>query len=168
MPLVHSLEPIIGRDPRIIILGSMPGVVSLEALEYYANPRNAFWPIMAELFGIDIECDYPLRVQQVAELPLILWDTLKACHRSGSLDSNIETRTIEANDIISLVKRYTEISAIAFNGAASERYFRQLVIKRMPDNRSIELITMPSTSPANASWSYERKLAAWRHLLRFL
>ena len=168
MPLVHSLEPIIGREPRIIILGSMPGVVSLEALEYYANPRNAFWPIMAELFGIDIECEYPLRVQQVAELPLILWDTLKTCYRPGSLDSNIESRTIEANDIAGLVNRYTGISAIAFNGAASEKYFRQLVLKRLPDNRGIELIKMPSTSPANASWSYERKLAAWRHLSRFL
>lgn len=168
MPLVHSLEPIIGREPRIIILGSMPGVVSLEALEYYANPRNAFWPIMAELFGIDIECEYPLRVQQVAELPLILWDTIKTCYRPGSLDSSIESRTIEANDIAGLVYRYTEISAIAFNGAASEKYFRQLVLKGMPDNRGIELIKMPSTSPANASWSYDRKLAVWRQLLKYL
>ncbi len=168
MPLVHSFEPIVGREPRIIILGSMPGVVSLEALQYYANPRNAFWPIMAELFDIDIECDYSSRVRQFTELPLILWDTLKACHRPGSLDSNIQKHQIEANDILGLVNRFISISAIAFNGTASEKYFRQLVMKYLPDNRGIELIKMPSTSPANAGWSYERKLAAWRQLLNFL
>ncbi|MFV2032360.1 MAG: DNA-deoxyinosine glycosylase [Gammaproteobacteria bacterium] len=168
MSLVHSFEPIIGSEPRIIILGSMPGVVSLRALQYYANPRNAFWPIMADLFEIDIDCDYRLRVQQVAELPLILWDTLKACHRPGSLDSNIQKQAIEANDIGGLIRRYAEIRAIAFNGAASEKYFRQLAIEHLPGDRSIELIKMPSTSPANASWIYERKLKAWRSLLKFL
>ena len=168
MSLVHSFEPIIGRDPRIIILGSMPGVVSLEAAEYYANPRNAFWSIMAELFNINKEGDYQTRVQQVSESPLILWDTLKACHRPGSLDSNIQKHQIEANDIVGLVNRYAGIRAIACNGAASEKYFRQLVVDSMSPDREIDLIKMPSTSPANASWTYERKLAAWRRLLEYL
>ena len=168
MSLVHSFEPIIGREPRIIILGSMPGVVSLKALQYYANPRNKFWSILAELFGINFEGNYQSRVRQVSRLPLILWDTLKACHRPGSLDSNIQKHAIEANDIGGLVERYTEIRAIAFNGSASEKYFRQLVIGNMPLNRDIELIKMPSTSPANASIKYEQKLVAWRRLLEFL
>lgn len=168
MALVHSFEPVIGREPRIIILGSMPGVVSLEAVQYYANPRNVFWSIMAELFCIDIESNYRSRVAQVAELPLILWDTLKACNRPGSLDSNIQKHQIEANDIVGLVKCHAGIRAIAFNGAASEKYFRQLVLKHMPTNRDIEMIKMPSTSPANASMSYEQKLVAWRRLLEYV
>ena len=84
------------------------------------------------------------------------------------LDSNIQKHQIEANDIVGLVNRYAEIRAIACNGAASEKYFRQLVVDSMPSEREIDLIKMPSTSPANASWSYERKLAAWRQLLDYL
>ena len=105
MTLVHSFEPVVGRDPRIVILGSMPGVVSLQAVQYYANPRNTFWAIIAELFGIDIECNYESRVRQVSHLPLILWDTLKACHRQGSLDSKILRQQIEANNIAGLVEQ---------------------------------------------------------------
>ncbi len=168
MALVHSFEPVIGHEPRIVILGSMPGVVSLEAMQYYANPRNVFWSIMADLFGINIESNYQSRVEQVAELPLILWDTLKACHREGSLDSKILGQQIEANDIAGLVNRHAEIRVIAFNGAASEKFFRQLVAEHMPTNRGIEMIRMPSTSPANASMSYRQKLGAWRRLLDFV
>ena len=168
MALVHSFEPIVGRDPRIVILGSMPGVVSLQAVQYYANPRNAFWTIISELFGIDIDCSYESRVLQISELPLILWDTLKACHRQGSLDSKILRQEIEANDIASLVERHQELRVIAFNGAASEKYFNQLEKHRLPADHLIKLIKLPSTSPANASMKFEQKLSAWRILLDYL
>jgi hypoxanthine-DNA glycosylase len=168
MPLVHSFEPIVGRDPRIVILGSMPGVVSLQAVQYYANPRNAFWAIIAELFGIDIDCSYESRIAQISQIPLILWDTLKACHREGSLDSKILRQQIEANDIAGLVVKHRELRVIAFNGAASEKYFNQLERHRLPVDHNIELIKLPSTSPANASMKFEQKLAAWRNLLDYL
>ncbi len=168
MALVHSFEPIVGRDPRIVILGSMPGVVSLQAAQYYANPRNAFWTIIAELFGIDIDCDYDSRVQHISQLPLILWDTLKACHRQGSLDSKILRQQIEANDVVGLLERHSGLRAIAFNGAASEKYFNQLEKHRLPANHALELIKLPSTSPANAAMNFEQKLAAWRNLLDYL
>ena len=168
MPLVHSFEPIVGRDPRIVILGSMPGVVSLQAVQYYANPRNTFWAIIAELFGIDIDCSYQSRVQQISQLPLILWDTLKACHREGSLDSKILKQQIEANDIAGLLERYSGLRAIAFNGAASEKYFNQLEKHRLPANHQLELIKLPSTSPANAAINFDQKLSLWRHLLDYL
>jgi len=168
MALVHSFEPVVGQDPRIIILGSMPGVVSLQAAQYYANPRNAFWTIIAELFGIHIDCSYESRVAQVSQLPLILWDTLKACHREGSLDSKILKQQIEANDIVGLVERHKGLRAIAFNGAASEKYFNQLEKPRLSADHQIELIKLPSTSPANASMKFEQKLMAWRRLLEFL
>ena len=167
MSLVHSFEPIIGRDPRILILGSMPGLISLQAVEYYANPRNAFWKIIAELFELDIDCSYELRVQQISELPLVLWDTLRACHRQGSLDSSIRSQQIKANDIVGLLEQFSSLRAIVFNGAASEKYFNQLVKQDLPVDRELTLLRMPSTSPAHAGMKFEEKLMAWRCLLDF-
>lgn len=168
MPRVHSFEPVVGRDPRIIILGSMPGIISLQAVEYYAHPRNLFWTILAELFEIDIACSYQQRVRQVQELPLILWDTLKSCHREGSLDANISNQQIEANDIVGLVEQHPRLRAIACNGASSHKYFKRLVEPHLPAAREIEVIKLPSTSPANAGMSWAQKLAAWRCLKDFV
>ncbi|MDH3636234.1 MAG: DNA-deoxyinosine glycosylase [Gammaproteobacteria bacterium] len=168
MTRVRSFEPIIGRRPRILILGSMPGVASLEAIQYYAHPRNAFWPIMSELFGIDHRADYEARVAELTKQPLILWDTLQACQRPGSLDSNIDVKTASANDFAALLQRFPGIRAILFNGATSERYFRQLVLPTLPTTLELALLRMPSTSPAHAGMSFEQKLAAWRQLLDFI
>jgi hypoxanthine-DNA glycosylase len=167
MTLVQSFAPIIGASPRIIILGSMPGVASLEAMQYYAHPRNAFWPILDELFGIDRKACYQSRVAELERLPLILWDTLRACHRPGSLDSNIEMQSARANDFPGLLQRFPGVRAILFNGATSEKYFRQLVLPELHAS-DLELIRMPSTSPANAGMNFEQKLAAWRRLLDFV
>ncbi len=168
MTRVQSFAPIIGTNPRIIVLGSMPGVASLEAVQYYAHPRNAFWPIMARLFGIDHLANYRSRVRELEKLPLILWDTLQACHRPGSLDSNIDADSVRANDFLGLLEEYPAIRAIVFNGATSEKYFRRLVVPQLPNSSVIELIKMPSTSPAHAGMSFEQKLADWRRLLDFI
>ena len=168
MARVHSFEPVIGQQPRVIILGSMPGVASLEAVQYYAHPRNAFWPIIGELFGFEHEDDYETRIQQIEALPIILWDSLKACHRPGSLDSNIDDATAEANDFPWLLRQHPQIRAIFCNGATSEKYFRKLALPAIPEPHGFELIRMPSTSPANAGMNFEQKLAAWRRLLDYL
>ena len=168
MTRVQSFAPIIGTNPRIIVLGSMPGVASLEAVQYYAHPRNAFWPIMGQLFGIDHRASYLARVRELEKLPLILWDTLQACHRPGSLDSNIDADSVRANDFAGLLEEYSAIRAIVFNGATSEKYFRRLVAPQLPNSLAIEFIKMPSTSPAHAGMSFEQKLAAWRRLLAFI
>ncbi len=160
MTLVHSFEPVIGNNPRVLILGSMPGVVSLQAVQYYANPRNAFWPVMADLFAIEIDCEYQHRIDQVKQLPVILWDTIKACHRQGSLDSSIQNDRLEANDIPALLQQYRDIRLVACNGATSEKYFNRLVKDHLANE--IEVLRLPSTSPANATMSYEQKLSAWR------
>ena len=99
MSRVHSFEPVIGVNPRLIILGSMPGVVSLQQVQYYANPRNAFWRIMADIFGIEAEASYQSRLDQISAHPVILWDSLRACVRPGSLDAKIDSHSAEANDI---------------------------------------------------------------------
>ena len=168
MDQVQSFEPVIGRRPRIIILGSMPGVASLEAVQYYAHPRNAFWPIMADLFTIDQQASYAERIRQVTILPLILWDTLQSCQRPGSLDSNIDISSAQANDFPALLRQFPEIRAIVFNGTASEKYFRKLVVPILPGITDIELLRMPSTSPANAGINFEQKLTAWRRILDFI
>jgi TDG/mug DNA glycosylase family protein len=165
---VQSFEPVIGRRPRIIILGSMPGVASLEAVQYYAHPRNAFWPIMGELFGVDHKAIYESRISELEKLPLILWDTLQACYRPGSLDSNIDINSAQANDFPALLRRFPEIRAIAFNGATSEKYFRKLVVPILAGVSDIELLRMPSTSPANAGMNFEQKLDAWRRIRDFI
>ena len=168
MALVHSFEPVIGHNPRILILGSMPGVVSLQAVQYYANPRNAFWPIMADLFSIDIDCDYQERMGQISRLPLVLWDTIKSCHREGSLDSNIQKHQLEANNIPSLLKQHSDIRLVACNGATSEKYFNQLVKIQLPGDLGIVVKRLPSTSPANATMKFDQKLSSWREILEYL
>ncbi len=166
MTQVESFAPVIGVRPRILILGSMPGVASLEAVQYYAHPRNAFWPIMGELFGIDATTDYAQRIAQISEQPIVLWDTLKSCYRPGSLDSAITRDSVEANEIPGLLGEFTGVRAIACNGATSANYFRKLVLPQVSE--SIELLPMPSTSPANAGMNFEQKLEAWRRLLEFI
>ena len=168
MSRVQSFEPIIGRQPRVIILGSMPGVASLQAVQYYAHPRNAFWRIMAELLGIDHAATYDERIRQIVSQPVILWDTLKRCQRPGSLDSNINKSSAEANDFAALLDRFPEVKAILFNGATSEKYFKLLVLPTLPASHGLELLRMPSTSPANAGMKFEEKLDNWRQLLEFL
>ena len=166
MARVRSFAPVIGENPRIMILGSMPGVASLEAVQYYAHPRNAFWPIMGELFSIDTGIDYEQRIEQIKSRPIVLWDTLQSCFRPGSLDSAITRDSVQANDIPGLLDEYNGIRAVACNGATSANYFRKLVLPLI--SSQIELLQMPSTSPANAGMSFEQKLAAWRHLLDFV
>ena len=164
MAQVQSFTPIIGTKPRVIVLGSMPGVASLEAVQYYAHPRNAFWPIMGELFGFDAAVDYDSRIGQIETRPIVLWDSLKACYRPGSLDSNIDDGSAEANDFPWLLRQHPDIRAIFFNGATSEKYFRKLALPLLPQFDQIDLIRLPSTSPANASYSFQQKLDRWHQL----
>jgi len=168
MPFVESFDPVIGTDPTVLILGSMPGIASLEAQQYYAHPRNAFWPIMAELFDVKWPNDYATRIYQLKSLPVIVWDTLKACHRDGSLDSAICRDQLEANDIIGLLTLSPGIRLFAIDGAASERYFKQTVARSLTDKQQIDQIRLPSTSPAHASKNQQQKLESWRIILSYL
>jgi len=165
---VQSFEPVIGYRPRIVILGSMPGVASLEAVQYYAHPQNAFWRIMGTLFGFDHEVDYETRIGEICKLPIVLWDSLQSCHRPGSLDSNIDVNSAQANDFPTLLNRFPEIRAIFFNGATSEKYFRKLALPNLSPGLDIELLRLPSTSPAHAGMSFDQKLDAWRQILVYL
>ena len=162
MPVVQSFDPVIGKNPTVLILGSMPGVASLEVQQYYAHPRNGFWPIMGELFGVEWATDYESRIQQLKQLPVILWDVLRSCRREGSLDAAICSSEFEPNAIAELLQQYASVRLIAFNGATAEKFFRQQIVPDIPDLKRYERVRLPSTSPAHASKRLAEKLEDWR------
>lgn len=155
--LLHGLAPVASRDARLLLLGSFPGAASLAAQQYYAHPRNQFWPILSALWGVDLVAQpYARRLAEARRRGLAIWDVYAACRREGSLDSAIEAA--EPNDLAGLAARLPCLAAIAHNGGESARSMRVTRVLGLPVHR------LPSTSPANASWSVERKLAAWREV----
>jgi len=150
-----GLPPVIARTTRLVVLGSFPGAASLAARQYYAHPRNAFWPLLAALWGVDLTAlPYARRLAVLREHGLGLWDVYASCRREGSLDTAIEDA--QANDLASLRRRAPGLRAVAHNGGESARFMRATAALGVP------VVRLPSTSPANASWSFDRKLAAWR------
>lgn len=153
-PLV-GLAPVIAPDTRLVVLGSFPGVASLAAQQYYGHPRNHFWPILAAIWSVDlVGLPYAQRLDEVRRRGLGLWDVYASCRREGSLDSAIEAAV--PNDLASLITRAPGLRAIAHNGGESAR---AMAVTR---TLGVPVLRLPSTSPANASWRFERKLAAWR------
>ncbi|KMO67174.1 DNA-deoxyinosine glycosylase [Mycolicibacterium chlorophenolicum] len=156
-PTVRSFPPLATADARILILGNMPGVVSLQADQYYAHPRNGFWRITAELFGFDAAAPYDDRVRRLTGAGVAVWDVLQSCRRIGSLDAAVEPDSMVANDFADFYAAHPGISHVYFNGAAAERNYRRLVEVTGPR----QYTRLPSTSPAH-TWTVETKLAAWR------
>lgn len=148
---------------RVLILGSMPGLASLKAQAYYAHPRNGFWPIMANLLQQDWPASFKQRYEQLQQHHIGLWDVLAECERSGSLDSAIRAQSIQTNDIPGLVLRHPECQAIALNGNKAAELFKRHLLKIHPAVfDSIQVVALPSTSPAHARMSLEDKTQVWR------
>lgn len=162
---MSGFPPIIGGEPRILILGSMPGIKSLEAVEYYAHPQNAFWSIMAQLFELDLRADYPQRCRALIRAGVAVWDVLHDCERPGSLDSSIVRGTEQVNDFASLFQAWPSIDVVGFNGQAAEKLFARHCRFLSAQNPTLRFVTLPSTSPANARSSRDAKLAVWRSQL---
>lgn len=161
MPTIHSFAPVENSDARVLILGSMPGEASLRAGEYYAHPRNHFWRMMGELIALDPAAPYAQRVAALKFARIAVWDVLQSCSRAGSLDSNIDRATQQANDFQTFFAQHAGIRQVFFNGSVAEQIYRSKVlpvVKMQP----VEYLRLPSTSPAHAALSFERKLAAWR------
>lgn len=156
----RSFPPIVGHEARVLVLGSMPGLASLAAQQYYAHPRNAFWPIMGELFGAAPQLPYAERVQRLLAARVAVWDVLGACVRPGSLDSDIQSEGMEVNDFGGFLARHPGIARIYFNGAKAEQLFVSLAMPLLPVE--LRLKRLPSTSPANAGMRLAQKLEAWR------
>ncbi len=153
-PLV-GLAPVVGPSTRLVVLGSFPGVASLRSQQYYGHPRNHFWPILSALWDVPLtRLDYGARLAVLQERGVGLWDVYATCRREGSLDRAIQDAL--PNDLALLRRAAPELRALVHNGAESARSMGRT---RMP---GVDGLALPSTSPANASWSFERKLAAWR------
>ena len=162
-----GLPPVVGAGTRVLVLGSFPGAASLAARQYYCHARNQFWPILAALWPqhpLPDRGHYAARCDWLLARGLGLWDVYAACERQGSLDASI--RNARVNDFAGLRAQAPRLAAIAHNGGESFRHAKA-VRKSMAlhDDDRIASLRLPSTSPANASWSFEKKLNAWREAL---
>ena len=150
------------ENTRMLVLGSFPSVTSLARQQYYAHPQNAFWRILQAIWPsspYEISASsYQNRIDWMLEKGLGLWDVYASCEREGSLDSAIKAPQV--NDLADLKRRCPNLQLIAHNGGES---FRHANITRA---LGLPVYRLPSTSPANASWNFERKLAAWREVVR--
>lgn len=163
MSTVTSFTPIVDKSARVLVLGSMPGVLSLKAKQYYAHPRNAFWRIMASVYGFSAELPYESRVEKLKASRVALWDVLHECARVGSLDSAIEKGSRVPNDFQSFFQQYPQIRCVAFNGAEAEKSFNKFALPHL-NISGIRFVRLPSSSPAHAI-SFDQKIAAWRMAL---
>jgi hypoxanthine-DNA glycosylase len=158
MSRIESFPPIVSGHSKVLILGSMPGEASLIADQYYAHPRNAFWPIMGELFGAGPSLPYQERVARLQSVGVALWDSLQSCMRLGSsLDASITEEV--PNDFPPLFAEYPNITHVFFNGSAAERTFRRHVLPALHEDRHV-FVRLPSTSAALAM-RLEVKVKAW-------
>lgn len=154
---------------RVLILGSMPGEMSLRMQQYYAHRQNAFWKIMGELTSAHPGLDYAERVSLLQEQDIGLWDVMQSCQRSGSLDSAIENASIEANDLKQLYTSHPSLSHVFFNGIKAEEAYRRHVLPTLEGcHAKLVYQRLPSTSPAHASMPYAQKLDAWRQIFTAL
>jgi double-stranded uracil-DNA glycosylase len=157
-----GLPPRGGSALRVLVLGSFPGERSLAQHQYYAHPRNAFWPILGELLGFDPRASYAERLARLEQSGIGLWDVVDRCIRPGSLDSAL--RAVQPNDVASLVRAAPLLQGILLNGAAAHALFLRHVAATLDPH--LALRPMPSTSPANAALSYAAKRDRWCAALR--
>ena len=164
--MLTGLGPLVVPTTRLLVLGSFPGVASLTAQQYYGHPRNHFWPILFAIFeaesaaspGVDCRSSYQIRTDWLLAHGVGLWDVYASCEREGSLDSQI--RHAQVNDFSALRQRCPQLAAIAHNGGESFKHARHTQTLGLP------VYKLPSTSPANALWRFERKLAAWHEVFQ--
>ena len=153
--LPGGLAPSTGPEPRVLILGSFPSVLSLEKQEYYGNPKNRFWAIMEELFAVPAGLQYPDRIARLTQKGIALWDVVRACNRPGSADSRIKNPV--HNDIAGFFQAHPTIRLVALNGSTAGRLYH-----RLAEVPGLASVTLPSTSPAFAAMAFEEKVRKWR------
>ena len=167
--VAKGFPPVAGKRPRVLILGSLPSRQSILRQQYYAHPRNTFWPVIAAVLQADLSTSYRQKTTAVRKAGIAIWDVLDSSVRPGSMDAAIVESTARANDIIGFLQRHDGIRAIFFNGQTAARLFH----KRMRQDlaglaRPIDLHTMPSTSPAHAALSLQQKIERWSLLTSYL
>ncbi len=159
---LRGLKPIVGAGPKVLVLGSMPSPASLKKQEYYAFPQNQFWRLMAATLGEDRPETYSEKVMMLKHHKIALWDAIASCERKNALDSNI--KNARPNDITGLLKKAAGIRAVFLNGRTAEAALK----KYHTLSPRISVNYLPSSSPANASLSFQKKLRKWRSIKRWL
>ncbi|MCQ8119225.1 DNA-deoxyinosine glycosylase [Methylomonas rosea] len=155
-------------NATILILGSIPGKASLAARQYYAHPRNHFWPIITELLAIDPASPYSARIESLKLAGIALWDVVKSCDRhNSSLDTKIDKNSIVTNDFPGFFLTHPNITHLFFNGLTAEKTFQKHVQPYIGTDGLI-YHRLPSTSPAHAAMSFQEKLESWRILTKVL
>jgi hypoxanthine-DNA glycosylase len=157
--MLKGFPPIADENTHTLVLGSFPGVASLDAAQYYAHPRNQFWRLMGAVIGEPLnELAYDERVLKLLSHGIGLWDVLAACEREGSLDTAI--RHADPNDFASFRMHAPSLRKVAFNGKTSGRF------EPIIQTAGYETLVLPSSSPANAILSFDQKLRFWREILK--
>lgn len=164
MSAVTSFPPLSQPGATVLILGSMPGVASLAAQQYYAHPRNHFWPIMATIAGFGAAAPYAERVDALTNAGIAVWDVLQSCVRPGSLDSAIRTGSRVPNDFAGFFAAHPQVRLVGFNGAEAEKSFNTHVLPGLQSAAGLRYARLQSTSPAHAV-GFDYKLTAWRAAL---
>jgi TDG/mug DNA glycosylase family protein len=154
-PDLCGLAPVTGPDPRVLILGSFPSVLSLAHREYYGNPKNRFWAVMEQILGVPSDLPYTERMSALTQNGIALWDVVARCERPGSADSRIKNPV--PNDIAGFFREHPTLRLVALNGGTAGRLYHKLA--EVP---GLAAVTLPSTSPAYAAMGLEEKIRRWR------
>jgi hypoxanthine-DNA glycosylase len=156
--LLSGFPAVLDDATRILILGSFPGEASLAAQQYYAHPRNQFWRLLSVVLGEDlVKLPYEERLARLLAHRIGLWDVIALCEREGSLDTAI--RRAQANDFAMLKHQCPELKRVCFNGKTSGKFEPQFA------DAGFETLVLPSSSPANAQWSFDEKLKVWKNII---
>ena len=161
MSRISSFPPIVDKSSKILILGSVPGVKSLQMQQYYAHPQNNFWKLMFHLLDTDFSSDYTTRLQLLKKHRIALWDVIESCERKGSKDTDIKSEI--DNDIQELINSHPNIKIIFCNGQKSYKNLLKVVGK----NFIIPIVVLPSTSPLHTI-KFEEKLEQWKIIKDYL
>lgn len=156
--IIHPIPPLFDENSETLILGSFPSVKSREAAFFYGHPQNRFWAVIAAVLGEEKPLTVEEKKKLVLENKLALWDVIASCEIEGSADSTI--KDVTANDL-SVIINNSRVKRIFVNGKTAEKYY----IKYTFPKTDIKAICLPSTSPANAAWSFERLVNAWKIIL---
>lgn len=157
--MIQSFKPVVGSKPRILILGTMPGAESLRKREYYAYKHNQFWKIIYAVFGSKPSDNYADKVRFLKRHNIALWDVLSKCRRENS-SSDSAIREEIPNKIPELLKAHPSIKRVFFNGRPAETFFK----KHFKGPFAQKLYLLPSTSPANATYTFKEKLKRWNRI----
>jgi TDG/mug DNA glycosylase family protein len=162
-----GFPPIADVRARVLILGSLPGQVSLQRQQYYAQPQNAFWKIMGRLVDAGPDLPYPERARHLIRNRIALWDVCAAAQRPGSLDAAIVHSSVVPNDFAAFFEDHPDIVLVCFNGTKAAELYRRLVLPGLPAaQHAIRTTTLPSTSPTHAAMPFEEKRTRWMAVLQ--